>query len=235
MSASARIFLIVLAASIAAAPAAGGGAVTKLAVSPGSRIWLEGTTNVNAAWSCRGERIEGAMELDAPGSLVLELVEGAVATGELETAGARLRNPRLRLGIPVADLACGNRAMERDLRKALRAAEHPEIVYEHGRVTELEPIGEAGAGPHRFGIDVEGDLALAGSERRLRSRVVGERLARGVYRVTGELHLRMTDFGIEPPTALLGLVEASDRLSVRFDLRLALSDPDRTSLTLPLP
>jgi polyisoprenoid-binding protein YceI len=153
------------------------------------------------------------------------LVERAVdaAPGELAQAGSDLPNPRLRLGVPVAALACGNRVMESDMRKALRAAEHPAIVYQYHRVTDLTPLGA-----HRFSIEVEGDLALAGSKRKVRTQVVGERLAQGLYRVTGEMNLRMTDFGIEPPTALLGMIKARNQLRVRFDLRLKLAEELRT-------
>lgn len=207
---------------------AGEGPVTRLTVAPGSRFWLEGTTNVSS-WACRSERIHGSVEVDAPAAVVSALLERAVGTAPGEVAGAagELPNPRLRLGIPVAALACGNRLMERDLRNALRAAEHPAVVYEYERVTDLAPLGGSAAGTRRFGIGVEGDLALAGSERKVRTRVVGERLAPGLYRVTGELDLRMTDFGVQPPTALMGMIEAHDPLRVRFDLRLALADERR--------
>jgi hypothetical protein len=36
--------------------------------------------------------------------------------------------------------------------------------------------------------------------------------------LTGKQRLLMSDFGIDPPTALLGLIRARDRILVRFDL-----------------
>jgi polyisoprenoid-binding protein YceI len=204
--------------------------VTRLEVAPGSRLWLEGTTNVNT-WSCRGERIGGRIEVDAPSGLVVELLERAnqVASAEVTQAAAGLPNPRLRLIVPVAALACGNRAMERDLRRALRAGSHPSIVYDYERVTELAVAG-GGSGGRRFDLGVAGDLALAGTEREVRTTVAGERLAPGRFRITGTLDLKMTDFGIEPPVALMGLIRAGDRLRVRFDLRLALAEECRAAL-----
>jgi hypothetical protein len=204
---------------------AGAGEVTRLAVAPGSRLGLEGTTNVSARWACQGERIEGAMEVDAPSSVVVTLVDRVVdaAPGELAETGDALPNPRLRIEVPVSAFACGNRVMESDMRRALRATEHPSIIYQYDRVTRLTPLGA-----RRFNIEVEGDLALAGSKRRVRTQVVGERLAEGLYRVTGEMNLRMTDFGIEPPTALMGVIKARNQLRVRFDLRLKLAGERRT-------
>lgn len=224
---TALVTLLVLEAGPAAGPAvAGEGPVTRLAISPGSRLWLEGTTNVGARWACRSERIEGVMELDAPSSVVVALIQRAIEAepGELAAAGGELPAPRLRIRVPVTALGCGNPAMESDMRQALRAAEHPTIVYEYERVTGLAPLAGKTSGARRFDIGVEGELALAGSDRTVRTQVVGERLGAGLYQITGEMDLRMTDFGIEPPTALMGLIQARNQLRVRFDLRLRLDD-----------
>jgi hypothetical protein len=61
---------------------------------------------------------------------------------------------------------------------------------------------------------------LAGSSREVEVLVIAERLTRDRFRIRAELPLRMTDFGIQPPTALFGMVKAKDELLVRFDLTL---------------
>ena len=43
-------------------------------------------------------------------------------------------------------------------------------------------------------------------------------LAVGALRVSGQVDILMTEFGLEPPTALLGLIKAKDRVTIRFDL-----------------
>ena len=54
----------------------------------------------------------------------------------------------------------------------------------------------------------------------MRVPVVAERVARDRFRLRARLPLRMTDFGVTPPTALFGMVKAKDDLVVTFDLYL---------------
>jgi hypothetical protein len=46
----------------------------------------------------------------------------------------------------------------------------------------------------------------------------------------GSLQVRMTDFGVEPPTALFGLVKAHDDILIRFHL---MADPDTPTADAP--
>jgi hypothetical protein len=50
--------------------------------------------------------------------------------------------------------------------------------------------------------------------------VAAQRLSPTRFRIRAELPLKMTDFGVTPPTALFGAVRAHDALEVRFDLTL---------------
>ena len=47
----------------------------------------------------------------------------------------------------------------------------------------------------------------------------------GALRVVGNKELRMSDFGVKPPVLMLGAIKTDDRIEVRFDLRLARSNP----------
>ena len=116
------------------------------------------------------------------------------------------------LRVPVAALECGDDRMESDLREAVREVEHPSIAFS---VTgwELAPEADGFRGVAR------GRLTLAGVARDVEVAVRGEPDASGGVRAVGSTDLLMTSFGIEPPSALFGLIKARDRVEVRFDLR----------------
>jgi hypothetical protein len=103
--------------------------------------------------------------------------------------------------------------MERDLYRTARADNHPEMTF---RLYTLEflspPSGNA------FTVRTVGALGLAGREQVVRVDARVERLPGGLLRLRGRKALRMTDFGIEPPSAMFGLIRAHDDLAVRFDL-----------------
>ena len=46
-------------------------------------------------------------------------------------------------------------------------------------------------------------------------------LADGQYQVSGAYPMKMTDFGIEPPTALLGTMTTGDDVTINFNLTLS--------------
>ena len=104
--------------------------------------------------------------------------------------------------------------MNRDMQDALRADLYPNIEFWLERVE----VSDAGAGGNGYDLRATGWLNLAGAERSVTFEVRGSALPGGILRAQGALSLLMTDFGVTPPTALLGLVRAHDRITVAFDL-----------------
>jgi polyisoprenoid-binding protein YceI len=172
----------------------------------GSRMWIEGSSTVNT-FMCAAARVAG---------------EGRIQTASLTSAPNAPQSPArpaASLSIPVETFDCGKRAMNRDLYAALNSAAFPDIEFELRRaevISELEGAGEA------YELRATGHLRIAGSEREVILDLTVVALGNNRFRARGKAPLLMTDFGIEPPTALLGLVRARDRIVVHFDLIAAL-------------
>lgn len=167
-----------------------------------SRIHIEGTSTVND-FTCRAGEVIGSgyvrgEELAAPKAGN----DGAMDEG-------------LELTAPVRSFDCGNERMNRDMYDALKASSHPEIEFVLKRVDVLEG---GNTGEDGYMLRVNGFLTLAGEERNITFDIRGAVLPDGRLHAEGALDLRMSDFGITPPTALLGLVRAHDQITVRFDL-----------------
>jgi polyisoprenoid-binding protein YceI len=116
------------------------------------------------------------------------------------------------LTVPVGAIDCGQARMTRDLVAALRGDDHPAIEF---TVDHAERLGPAGDWQR---VRATGRLRLAGAERPLALDAEGRRRADGRLRIRGTHALRMTDFGVDPPRGLGGLVRAHDRVVARFDL-----------------
>ncbi len=169
-------------------------------LTPDSRLRIEGTSTVDD-FTCEAEDIRGKGRLDQ---------EQAAAPGDRTRSGTAV----VELIVPVRSFDCGKARMNRDMQNALRADLYPNIEFwlEHVEVTG------AGVGGSAYDLRVTGWLNLAGAERNVTIEVRGSVLPGGILRAQGALNLLMTDFGITPPTALLGLVRAHDRITVAFDL-----------------
>lgn len=186
-----------LVASIALASAALLGAAgvsvppQEYALAPGSRFRLEGTSSVGT-WACTTTDLAGGASQPAQGSV----------TG--------------RVVVRVRSFDCGISRMNADFRDALRADAHPEI-----RLTVDQAVMTTRPSRPRAWVPARatGRLRLAGVERPVTIAATGREEADGRIRVRGRHELRMTDFGVTPPSGMGGMVRARDRVTVVFDLR----------------
>ena len=187
-----------------------------LVAASGSHLSLEGSSNVKD-WRCTGTTLDARMDVAAPldqiNHIIDRIEDGDVA--RLDPRAASFPQPAFRLRVPVQSLRCGNRQMERDLSNALRADANPVIEFQFD---ELVGGVEHDIDARRYRATISGVLALAGTRRSVRIAVEAERVARDRFRLRARLPLRMTDFGITPPTALFGMVKAKNDLVVQFDL-----------------
>jgi polyisoprenoid-binding protein YceI len=190
----------IAAAALLGALAAGAAAQTtaRIAVSPESKLWIEGTSNLHG-WSCKAEKFEAAIELDA------------AAVAELASATPKALK-RVEVKVPVKALKCGHGGMDDNLYKALKADDTSEITYI--LATFDAAPGEAG----EFTLKTNGTLAIAGKENKLTMDVVATRLPDGTVKATGMVPIKMTDFGIKPPTAMFGTLRTGDEVKVNFAL-----------------
>ena len=168
---------------------------------PRSSITVNGTSTVNS-FSCTSENIEGS---------------GSV-TRDQDAIG--VANISVQIETEVENFDCRNWRMTKDLWKALKSKDHPRIFYELD-TTPIEP--SADLGKEVFQINASGRLIIAGSERQIEVLLTATRASESAFDLTGTQEILMTDFGVEPPTALFGLVKANDQIIIHFDLKPAVT------------
>jgi polyisoprenoid-binding protein YceI len=156
-----------------------------------SAMWLEGTSNLHD-WSCD-----------------VSPVVGALFTAQDDDAAW----DEGRVTIMTSAIDCDNGTMNRKLRDALEADAHPQITFDASGFEAAVP-GDDGW----FDLRTSGTLTVAGSERLVDITARGKRVEDGRFRFTGSTNLLMTDFGIDPPTAVFGTLKTGDEVTVRFDV-----------------
>jgi len=156
-----------------------------------SRLWIEGRSNVNQ-FSCRAATYDTIIS-----SPVSEDVD-----------------PDVEVDIEVEGFDCGKRRMNRDLYDALMAEIHPYISFEY---TSTESVAYDDS-QDKYDLTVRGYLTVAGHTKEIKFPMQALVLEDGTLKATGQTELRMTDYNVEPPRALLGMVRVDDLLSVHFEL-----------------
>jgi polyisoprenoid-binding protein YceI len=104
--------------------------------------------------------------------------------------------------------------MDNKTYKALLAETHPNITYVLTKVNKLEQKGSA------YNIMATGNLTIAGVTKAIDLVVSGKALANGSIQFTGTKDLLMTQFNVDPPTALLGTLKTGDAITVKIDVTL---------------
>lgn len=154
---------------------------------PGSRVWVEGTSTVHD-WSCDAEQIAGTLDATTSG-------------------GAMTGLSSLTVTVPVATLDCDNGTMNGKLRDALGSSPI-RFVLSNARV------GSPNNG--RFLVEADGQLTIHGTTRTQRVRAEGRALSGGRFHFTGDVPITMSQFGVDPPRAMAGVLRTGDRVTVKF-------------------
>lgn len=209
------------------APAAAAAGATQLTAGAASVVVLEGTSNVTR-WQCRGTSIDARMLVATSADHINEVIDriedGNIGVWMANPSQGRFPAPEFDLIVPVAAFRCGNRVMESDMRRALKADSFPAVRFTfralRGGITHDLDTG-------LYHATISGDLTLAGVTRTIELTVSAERLSRTAFRIRAALPLLMTDFGVTPPSALFGAIRARDGLTVHFDLTLEIATARR--------
>lgn len=168
-----------------------------LTLQPSSRLWIDGNSTMRR-FSCRAT--EFTLDVDAaPGAVTAVL---AAPNGVVRTAT---------LTVPAAKLECGNATMNEHLRKALKASDAPAVEFR---------LASYDAAPITAGVEgtLRGTLTLGGAARPVTITARAAAVPDGALRVTGACELHMTEFGLKPPTLMLGTLKVDERVVVNFDL-----------------
>ncbi len=166
---------------------------------PASRLWIVGRSNIST-FECEA----GAYEIHASTNRSARLFPTVSRAEAAFTATIR-----------AADLACGRTRMDDDLHSALQADRYPHIRF------ALDSAYVESSSDIPYGLHITGQLTIAGTTRTVEYTAKGFTLPDDKVRATGHAAIRLTDYNIEPPSRLFGLVRVSDRLAVHFDLLLS--------------
>ena len=186
------------AAPAPAAPAPAAGLVRYEASPTGSEMKIEGTANIKD-WTMKSILLGGYIEVDP------KFPQSALTD-------PKAAKPVVNVYMPVRAFKSGNSSMDGRMQKEMKEAQFKRIEY---KLIELKPKSAAGAtGALKF--DATGTLAVAGQTRTNTMPVSIEKLADGKLKVTGTTQVKMTDFGIAPPSTL-GLFTSGDDVTLKFE------------------
>lgn len=157
-----------------------------------STIKVSGTSTVHD-WTCAATEFSGQVQVDPDAGLA------SISGGDLT--------------IPVEQIDCERGGMNGKTHNALKVDDYPTIRFELGSVKAVRDSADWTI------LDARGDLTVAGQTQEINFSARGQSQG-AALQVAGDVALRMTDFGVDPPTALFGAIKADDKVTVTFDVSL---------------
>jgi len=165
----------------------------RIATSKASKLNVLGSSNVHD-WTMGSTTMEsqGEFKFDANGQLVsLTAFSFTVAAKSLKSEHA---------------------TMDERTYKTIKADEFPKITY---KLTNAV-INPSSAGHYQ--LKATGTLTIAGVTKPVTLNVNATAVAGKIISCTGTEALKLTDYGITPPTFMLGAMKVKNDLTIQFDI-----------------
>ncbi len=119
----------------------------------------------------------------------------------------------LYLEIPVKTIkSTKGSMMDNKTYDALKADAHPNITFKLDKVLGLSKRGDG------YDINTIGNLSIAGTTQKTDLFVIGKVASDGTVTFSGSKKLKMTDFNIKPPTALMGTLTTGNEIEIVFQV-----------------
>lgn len=114
--------------------------------------------------------------------------------------------------IPVRSIKSGEKLMDTKTYETFDVEKNPNITFKLVEVNTLHIEG------NHVNVTLTGNLTMAGVTRKISIKSIGSATKAGVYEFTGSVALKMTDFKMSPPTAMMGLMKVGDAITLKYDV-----------------
>jgi polyisoprenoid-binding protein YceI len=135
-------------------------------------------------------------------------------SGELVISNSK-QVQSLYINVPVKSIKSGEKIMDKKTYETFNADKNSTISFHLLQATSLKVTGQD------IDVTLTGNLTMAGVTRKISFRTTGKNIRTGVYQFKGSVPLKMTDFNMKPPTAMLGVMKVGDGIILKFDVSMA--------------
>jgi len=168
-----------------------------MTLEPQSKLWIKGNSTMRA-FECKATVVDATVDAEGPAAAAAVL-------------GGKKAVRTVQVTVPVSKLDCGNGTMNDHMLKALKAKEHQTIEFRLASY-EMSPAGDAMQG------QLTGTLSIGGVQKTVTISAKGTEGANGTLHVIGSHDVSMKEFGLKPPSLMMGTMKVDERVKVSFDL-----------------
>jgi len=142
-----------------------------------------------------------------------EVAEQKSGSITMDNTGELPKITSLKFVVEAESLKSGKGAMDKNTYKALETKDHKQIVFEFKSMKSISPIT---ATSNKYKVVATGNLTIAGSTNSIEL-PFNLNINGGKVLLEGKKALKMTDYNIDPPKALLGTITTGDEIEVHYN------------------
>lgn len=138
---------------------------------------------------------------DVKGSLQIEVSEEALSI------------KKLNVEIISESLKSGKKSMDKNTYKALETDKYSSIKFNYLSTKSITKVSD-----NTYSVEAYGNLTITGNTQKILLKFKLKTEDNKVS-IEGEKSIKMTSYGVEPPTALLGTIKTGDDLTIKFNIK----------------
>jgi polyisoprenoid-binding protein YceI len=155
-----------------------------------SELKIEGTSSLHD-WVIEAEKLKGTATITKEESKIVNIEQ-------------------LNFQVEVKGLKSGKKGMDDNTYKALKADQHANITYQFEKILSNTQTSEG------VKLSTQGKLTIAGTTKTIKMDVLAKDL--NAFKFKGQTTFKMSDYGIEPPTAVFGTIKTGDEVTIKFNV-----------------
>jgi hypothetical protein len=176
---------------------------SQFTIEESSKLYLLGSTNVNTfRCNCKEQFSTYSMKMSDTDS------------------GQKIVFSETKLRIPSSRFDCGNRIMNKDMFETLKGDKYPHIQIE---LLDAIPSSGKKMGETSDWVSMKAttSISIAGIEKVMKMDVLGKKISADHFQFKGNKDIFLSDYRLEPPSPMMGLVQVNDLITIHLDLMVA--------------
>lgn len=155
-----------------------------------SKVKILGTSNIHD-WEVDAKQVQGNLQAEMNDGQLVEISE-------------------LNFAVVSKSLESGKGGMDKNIYKALDADKVQRITYQLNEVKNIDCVST-----NECKVSTSGVLSIAGTKKPV-DLVFDAKISGNRITLTGDKTLKMTDFNVDPPTAMFGTITTGDEVKIQF-------------------
>lgn len=133
---------------------------------------------------------------------------------QIEVTEETLNINKLNVEIISESLKSGKKSMDKNTYKALETDKYSSIKFNYLSAKSITKVSD-----NTYSVEAYGNLTITGNTQKILLKFKLKTEDNKVS-IVGEKSIKMTSYGVEPPTALLGTIKTGDDLTIKFNIKL---------------